>query len=225
MSARCLDLPVLEDKYFNPNVKLPYELTTEEIKNGMMESYQVLHAINEILFSRSQRRLEDTILGNSLSGMISELLVKGISDTSKVLIRNERIGGNPDLLPKGHYVNNSVLHGVEGVEIKASIQRGGWQGHNPEEAWIMIFRYEVDTVTLPIENRGSSRFVQVLIAKLVKADWSFSGRNGESRRTPTASITATGMHKLRSNPIYQEPGVVVNPGTYSYESLTQDLPL
>jgi len=48
-------------------------------------------------------------------------------------------------------------------------------------------------------------FVEILCAKLTKKDWSFSGRKGESRRTPTASITTTGLEKLRRNFLYRLP--------------------
>lgn len=46
-----------------------------------------------------------------------------------------------------------------------------------------------------------------LCAKIDQADWSFSGRTGTSRRTPTASITATGVEKLRNNFLYRLPDV------------------
>ncbi len=219
MSFLCLEIPDLIDDYFNKYVNLPYDLKVEEVREAMQEIYGLLHDINRILFERSRSRLEDTILGNSLSGIISELLVKLIADKSSGLIRNEKVGGHPDLLPVGYYDSFEVLHGNYGIEIKSSIQKGGWQGHNPENAWIMVFRYQVDTVTLPIINRTPTKFVQVLIAELKKEDWSFSGRRGASRRTPTASITRTGMHKLRSNPVYQEPEAVVNPGKYSFATL------
>jgi len=49
-------------------------------------------------------------------------------------------------------------------------------------------------------------FVEILCAKLTKKDWSFSGRKGKSRRTPTASITLSGVDKLRSNFIYRLRG-------------------
>ena len=219
MTFPCLEIPHLIDDYFNRHVILPYDLSIGEVRAGMLEVYEVLHDINRILFDRSASRLEDTILGNSLSGIISELLVKSIADKSPSLIRNEKVGGHPDLLPIGYYDSSEILHGSDGIEIKSSIQKGGWQGHNPEDAWIMVFRYQVDTVTLPIENRAPTRFIQVLLAELQQEDWSFSGRRGTSRRTPTASITKTGMHKLRSNPIYQEPEAVVNPRNYSFDAL------
>jgi hypothetical protein len=84
------------------------------------------------------------------------------------------------------------------------IQKGGWQGHNPEDCWLIVFRYIVgkqdDDRVVPLT------FVEILCAKLTKKDWSFSGRKGASRQTPTASVTTSGVEKLRSNFVYRLPG-------------------
>jgi hypothetical protein len=149
--------------------------------------------------------LEELLLGNSLSGIISEFLVKNIARASATLEANLKVGGHPDLFPQGHYTSNLVLKGDEGIEMKASIQKGGWQGH--EDCWLMVFRYAVgaqhNNEAVPLT------FVEILCAYLTKADWSFSGRTGASRRTPTASITTTGVEKLRENFLYRVPGVGV----------------
>ncbi len=91
--------------------------------------------------------------------------------------------------------------------MKTSIRKGGWQGHNPEDSWLLIFRYVVgkqdDGQVVPLT------FVEILCASLTKKDWSFSGRKSASRRTPTASITTTGVEKLRNNFLYRLPGVGV----------------
>ncbi|GFP28177.1 hypothetical protein HKBW3S33_01594, partial [Candidatus Hakubella thermalkaliphila] len=120
---------------------------------------------------------------------------------------NMKVGDHPDLLPKGHYASNLVLKGEEGIEVKSSIQRGGWQGHNPEECRLMVFRYVIGE-----QESGEFvplTFVEILCAKLDCSDWSFSGRKGVSRRTPTASITTSGVEKLRRNFLYRLPGVGV----------------
>ena len=60
--------------------------------------------------------------------------MKNIARASMALEANLKVGGHPDLLPKGYYSSNLVLKGDEGIEVKASIQKGGWQGHNPKIA-------------------------------------------------------------------------------------------
>jgi hypothetical protein len=81
----------------------------------------------------------------------------------------------------------------------------------------MVFRYIVgkqhDEQVVPLT------FVEILCAKLTKRDWSFSGRKGASRRRPTASITTSGVEKLRSNFLYRLPGYGV--GRY-YEILAKN---
>jgi hypothetical protein len=194
-------------QYVNLKASLPYGLTVAEIEKGVAETYKIFSGINDFLSDAGYRPLEELILGNSFSGIVSEILVKNIAKCSNALEANVKIGGHPDLLPKGHYGTNQVLKGNEGIEVKCSIQKGGWQGHNPEESWVMIFRYAVGK-----QKNGtvvSLTFTEVLCAKLLKSDWSFSGRKGDSRRTPTASITKMGVEKLRGNFIYRIPGVGV----------------
>lgn len=203
-----MDRPTrLDSRYVNRQVVLPYGLTVGEVEEAVSETYRLFHGINDYLVGGGFRPLEELLLGNSLSGIISEFLVKNIARTSAALEVNLKVGGHPDLLPKGHYSSNLVLKGDEGIEVKASIQKGGWQGHNPEDCWLMVFRYTVGE-----QDSGELKpltFVEILGARLTKSDWSFSGRKGASRRTPTASITATGIEKLRGNFVYRLPRVGV----------------
>ena len=41
-------------------------------------------------------------------------------------------------------------------------------------------------------------------ARLVKSDWNFAGRKGESRRTITASVTKSGYEKMTANWLYKD---------------------
>lgn len=197
----------LDPRYLNSSVDLPYGLTVDEVAEGVSETYRLFDGLNRYLVSQGFKPLEELLLGNSLSGIISELLVKNISRSSKAVEANLKVGGYPDLLPRGHYESNQISKGDEGIEIKCSVQKGGWQGHNPEDCYIIIFRYIIgnqeDAKILPLT------FIEILCARLQKADWSFSGRKEGSRRTPTASITITGIEKLRANCIYRIPGVGV----------------
>jgi hypothetical protein len=203
-----MDRPTrLDSRYVNRQLALPYGLTVGEVEEAVSETYRLFHGINDYLVGGGFRPLEELLLGNSLSGIISEFLVKNIARASAALEVNLKVGGHPDLLPKGHYSSNLILKGDEGIEVKASIQKGGWQGHNPEDCWLMVFRYTVGE-----QDSGEVKpltFVEILGARLTKSDWSFSGRKGASRRTPTASITATGVEKLRGNFVYRLPGVGV----------------
>jgi hypothetical protein len=179
----------------------------DEVEKAAAETYRLFHGLDNYLVGNGFRPLGELLLGNSLSGIISEFLVKNIARASGALEANLKVGGHPDLLPKGYYSSNLILKGDEGIEVKASIRKGGWQGHNPEKCWVMVFRYTVGE-----QETGEIvplTFVEILCAKLDESDWSFSGRKGASRRTPTASITTTGVEKLRRNFLYRLPGIGV----------------
>jgi hypothetical protein len=214
------------EKFLNYKAHLPYGLTVAEVRQAMIDTYTFLFDLNSFLVNKGYDRLEDLLLGNSRSGMISEVLVKNLANNSHTLARNRKVGGHPDLIPRGKYPNDEVLRGDEGIEVKTSKQPGGWQGHNPEDAWILIFRYiedEREGIT-PLE-RKPLEFVQVLCAYIKREEWSFSGRSSTSRRTITASITEAGMDKLRSNPVYQNPDYIVAPNRTlreKYRQIQQD---
>ncbi len=195
----------LDPRYVNRQAVLPYGLTVNEVASAVAETYRLFHGLNDYLLQSGFRPLEELLLGNSLSGIISEFLVKNLARTSTSLEANLKVGGHPDLVPKGYYPSDGVLKGEEGIEVKCSIQRGGWQGHNPEDCWLMIFRYMVGEQK--DKRRVSLTFIEILCAAITKSDWASSGRSGASRRTPTASITESGVDKLRRNFLYRLPGV------------------
>ncbi len=135
-----VELPrALDEGYVNRRAILPYGLTVEEVERAVAETYRLFHGLNDYLSQHEFRPLEELLLGNSLSGIISEFLVKNITKSSSVLEANTKGGGHPDLLPKDYYASSAVLKGDLGIEVKCSIQKGGWQGHNPEECWLMVF--------------------------------------------------------------------------------------
>ncbi len=186
---------------FNPRAVLPHSLTIDNVRLTIEATHDLLYGMNSFLVSKGQPRLEEMMLGNAFAGFLSEIIVKNLADHSVQLTRNRKIGGYPDLIPKGKYPSDQVLRG-QGLEVKASKQRGGWQGHNPEKGWLVVFVYRIDMETQPVEDRFPTQIDEVLSAELDDDDWSFSGRKGQSRRTITASILRKGVLRLRSNWIY-----------------------
>ena len=89
-------------------------------------------------------------------------------------------------------------------------QSSGWQGHNAEASWLLIFQYAIDIVTDPVEDRFPTEIIKVMCAKLELDHWSFSGRNEGSRRTPTASIRKVGTELLHAATVYQRPDYIRN---------------
>jgi hypothetical protein len=203
--ARYVDRPNLHPRGLNYDARLPYGLRVAEVRAALEDIYDFLHNVNRFLTEKGWERLEETLMGATFSGMISELVVQSMSRQSASMIRNRYHNGRPDLLPRGRYEGDAVLRGEEGVEVKASRNDSGWQGHNVESGWIMIFQYRLDVASEPVEEREPTKFVRVLAAQLNEEDWSFSGRGEGSRRTITASILRSGTEKLLANPVYLDP--------------------
>jgi len=202
-------LPI-RSAYFNPYAVLPYGLLIEQVLASLDETHRFIYALNKITYRQMGQRVEDILMPATFSGMLSEFIVRQISKHSTTLTRNLYHNGHPDLIPVSRYTANAIQYGHEGVEIKTSRYAGGWQGHNPEKVWVMIFRYHNDPRkseqdSRPIEDHEPFQIVEVLAAELNKRDWSAQGRKAGSRRTPTASIIASGLAKLRANWVYRNP--------------------
>lgn len=100
---------------------------------------------------------------------------------------------------------DAVQHSTEGIEIKGSRHASGWQGHNAEAVWLMVFYFDSNTANDVRRDIGPKpfRFLGVYAAQLDLADWNFSGRSATSRRTITASVNQNGVAKMRSNWVYR----------------------
>ena len=87
----------LDPRYVNRLVVLPDGLKVEEVEKAVAETYRLFHGLNDFLLNGGFRPLEELLLGNSLSGIISEFLVKNIARASETLEANTKVGGHPDL--------------------------------------------------------------------------------------------------------------------------------
>ena len=192
---------------FNPDCTLPYGLTTEHIRLAMTEFTNFLGFINQQLNANGIDRLETMLMPANFSSMVGEFMGSAIPRYCSTIARNTYHNGHPDLLPAGYFPRNSAQHADEGIEIKASRYLRGWQGHNPEDTWLMVFVFDSNRPVDASKDKGPFpfRFVMVVGARLVKDDWLFSGRSGESRRTTTASVTRSGYEKMVANWIYKPP--------------------
>jgi len=164
--------------------------------------------INQQLNTKGMPRLESFLMPANFSSIVSEFMNIAIPKYCVTLVRNQYHNGHPDLIPAGMFSDNAVKHSDQGIEIKASRHVSGWQGHNPEAVWLMVFCFDSDTSHAGKTDRESKPFFfkGVYGAKLDKSDWTFSGRSGNSRRTITATVNKNGMQKMKSNRIYEDSG-------------------
>jgi len=205
--------PEFRDRFFNPNSNLPYGVEPEEVKASIKEFYDFYSDLNDFLLSEDHGRIETLLrANNALSDFVGNIATEELAECSDTLIHNQKQDGFPDILPRDNeeYAsqNYEIHHGDDGIETKCSKSSGGWQAHNNESAWFVVFRYERGDPESDPREMEPIRFVQVLCANLTEDDWSHSGRSEDSRRTITSSIVESGMDKLRSNPIYEDPDYI-----------------
>lgn len=168
----------------------------------MQDVYDLLHDINVALISRGVQRFEETVRAAIFSGILSDTITASVARHSRVLTENGFHNGHPDLIPGGVYPHDKVQSGEEGIEVKATKGRGAVDTHGAREAWLLVFRYKVDSVTEPALDRAPTKFVEVLLAHLSKGDFRTNERGELGTRT--ASPNREGMKKLRANWIYRD---------------------
>jgi len=204
-AVACTPIPLVPAG-FNKNAVLPYGLTTDNIAAAMSDFLEFLRVVNHRLYAAQIQRLECFMMPANFSTLVSEFMSSRIPGHCPKLAKNNYHNGHPDVIPWGMFPGNSVQHASEGIEIKASRYEKGWQGHNPEDTWLMVFVYDSnrprDTMS---HNQRPFQFLAVLGERLVKADWLFTGRSETSRRTITASVTTSGYNKMIANWIYRAP--------------------
>lgn len=193
-------------KRFNPNCKLPFGLTTDHIAAAMTEFTKFLANVNGSLVAKDTPRLESILMPANFSSIVGEFVKATIPKFCESLVANTYHNGHPDLIPKGKFPNDSCQHGPDGIEIKGSRYLKGWQGHNVEACWLMVFCFESNRPADRAEGTPPMpfRFRLVAGAQLDESDWVFSGRSETSRRTITASVTRSGHAKMMANWIYKD---------------------
>jgi len=194
---------------FNQEADLPYGCTVRHIHDAMNDFIEFLGFVNQQLRSKGMNRIETMLMPANFSSMVGEFMGAQIPKHCPTLVKNQYHNGHPDLIPANRFPNDAVQYSHEGIEIKASRYMKGWQGHNPENIWLMVFVFESSR---PIDkSKGIDplpfRFKTVVGAQLTEDDWLFSGRSEKSRRTITASVTASGYNKMVSNWIYRDPNL------------------
>jgi hypothetical protein len=195
----------LDANGFNRSVALPLGLQLSHIQAAMNDFLSFIGFVNTQLHTKQIDRLETMLMSANFSSIVGEFISSAIPKYCSSIVKNRYHNGHPDLIPGTMFPNDAVQHAPHGIEIKASRYLRGWQGHNPEDVWLMVFVFDSnrpkDLAPRPF------RFVKVVGAQLTKNDWLFSGRSATSRRTITASVTGSGYQKMMTNWIYQSSDI------------------
>jgi hypothetical protein len=199
---------------FNANAKIPFGVSVKDIFHSMVDFTDFLRTVDTELVRKEMARLEDMLMPANFSSVVGEFITSNLPKHCSSIAKNAYHNGHPDLLPAGKYPGNAAQHvGSDGIEVKASRYMKGWQGHNPEDVWLMVFVFESGRPSDAREGKKMAcfRFLAVYGALLKKEDWKFEGRSQTSRRTITASVLQSGFEKMAENWIYRAPESAVKP--------------
>jgi hypothetical protein len=149
---------------FNTNASFPYGLKVEHIAAAMNEFIDFIGFINQQLATRKIERLETMLMPANFSSIVGEFMTTAIPKHCKTLVKNAYHNGHPDMLPAGKYPKNEMQHGTEGIEVKGSRYLKAWQGHNAEDAWLMVFCFSSGRPTDAVINPFISNSIFCLTA-------------------------------------------------------------
>lgn len=204
------EVPSFSD--FNSQAEIPCGISVEHIYRAMLDFTDFLRTADTALVRKNMLRLEDILMPANFSSMVGEFIASNLPLHCSGVARNTYHNGHPDLLPRGKYPKDAAQHaGADGIEIKASRNLNGWQGHNAEDAWLMVFVFESGrpSDSLRAIPQRPFRFLAVYGALLAKTDWQFAGRSLTSRRTITATVLPIGFQKMAKNWVYRNPALTI----------------
>lgn len=199
---------------FNPKARIPCGISVDDVFHAMVDFTDFLQTANTALALKNMERLEDMLMPANFSSMVGEFITSNLPKHCSTVAKNTYHNGHPDLLPAGKYPKDAAQNvGSDGIEVKASRYLKGWQGHNQEDAWLMVFVFDSGRPSDRANGKQKDcfRFLAVYGGSLEMSDWKFDGRKESSRRTITATVLASGYKKMTDNWIYKVPRLSVKP--------------
>ncbi|MFG6432714.1 hypothetical protein [Roseateles sp. LYH14W] len=188
---------------FNTALELPFQLRLDDFKAAVQDVYDFFFDVNSALLAKGLDRLDDTLRPAIMSGVLSDMLTASLAKHSRVLTVNTYFNGHPDLVVRGHYANNAVKAGDQGVEIKTTRKAGGAvDTHGARDQWMCVFVYAVDNETEPARARRPMTFTEIYLGQVGLDDFRRNARGELGTRT--ATLHAQGIAKLRRSWIYRQ---------------------
>lgn len=186
---------------FNEAAELPFQLRLKDFEIAIQDVYDFFYDVNRLLLRKGLHRLDDMLRPAAMSGIISDMLTASTAKHARALVENRHFNGHPDLILRGRYPDNAVKSGSDGIEIKSTRKRGGAvDTHGAREQWMCVFVYATDHVTEPAMDRAPMKFAEIYLGHVTVADFRRNPRSELGTRT--ATLSGTGIKKLRSNWIY-----------------------
>ncbi len=133
-------------KYLNKYANIPYGLTSEHVFLVMEDWINTLTIYNNISFEKGIRAVNMSMPTTALSSWVGEFFNSNINKYYSALTNNKFVKGHPDVLLTDSHENNRVLHGTEGIEVKATRSREKptpeWCSDHKFNNWLLVFLYE-----------------------------------------------------------------------------------
>ncbi len=187
---------------FNREVSLPFELRIKDFELAMQDVYDFFFDVNSHLLGKGLQRLDDMLRAAIMSGLLSDMVTASLAKHSRTLTENLYHNGHPDLIVQGAYSGNSVISGVEGVEIKTTRKSGGAvDTHGARAQWMCVWVYDVDNISEPARERRPMRFTEIYLGQVGVDDFRKNARGELGTRT--ATLHAQGIKKLRESWIFR----------------------
>lgn len=188
--------------------QLPYDVNVTHIQQAIQIVYSILDDMSRPLVARGIGRVEDFMLGNSLSGMISELLVQQLARMTGMK-RNVLVGGFPDLLP-AWFPTNEYQDATEGIETKTTIQPRKLEAHHQFVSDFLLFQYFADvpdSLRVPVGERWPIEFYGVVFGHVADKSWWNQVSTGKTgRKTQNTTLKAQYLEPLlRRGTLFRHP--------------------
>lgn len=191
-------------EHFNPSPVLPYNLRIDDFRLAMQDIYDFLFDVNAYLVQKRLPRLDDSLRKQTFTGMVSDMVAEALAKHSRSLVRNLFHNGHPDLLVGGEHPGDRARAADEGIEVKATVKRGGAvDTHGGRDQWMLVFVYAVDHNTEPATAREPMRFVEIYLNRVTADDFRRNERGELGTRTST--LDRDGLARLRQGWVYYEP--------------------
>jgi transcriptional regulator with XRE-family HTH domain len=197
-NAAGLAAPVVQDRFFRPQVPLPAGLAVDHLCAALNRTQAMVHVMNRNMIEEVGSPLQGLIQGNNFSGLVSNIFSNCMDSASPYKHNHDQ--RYPDLINKKAAKGKGV-----GLEVKLTVNIGkGGESHNGHHGWHVIACYN-------FTGGGDIVFVHVMFAELnghrdANPDWSYVGSkvNVEtgSRRTETYVTNLKGTTKLRDGSVY-----------------------
>ena len=192
----------VEEKCFNSEIVLPYQLRIDDFRLAMQDVYDFFYDVNSHLTGKGLQRLDDMLRPAIMSGVLSDMLTASLATHARTLVENNYFNGHPDLIVQGIYPGNSIKAGDKGVEVKTTRKRGGAVDmHGARNQWLCVFVYEVDTDSEPANDRTPMTFKEVYLGEVTIEDFRKNPRGELGTRT--ATLHKEGISKLRESWVYK----------------------